>query len=62
MPDMKPNPDATEVIWNVAICFTEMKTEFTVYRFKYYEWGGSGEWSDTRKRIMKFITPAEQIL
>lgn len=38
MQHTKPNPDATEVIWNVAICFTEMKTEFTVCSFKYYEW------------------------
>lgn len=42
MPHMKPNPDATELIWNVAIYFTEMKSEFTVCRFKYYEWGEVG--------------------
>lgn len=42
MPHMKPKPNATEVIGNVAICFSEMKTEFTVCRFKYYEWGEVG--------------------
>lgn len=57
MPDMKPNPDATEVIWNGAICFIEMTTEFTVCRFKYYEWGEVGNEVTQEKESSSLLHP-----